>query len=513
MIKNIPSRFFISLLLLLFAITLFPFFIDVNSFSIDDYYRFFFKLETGKLLENSIDSGRWFGAFIQNFIVKLTGISGFSPVFLAFVFLIIQWVFVSCLLVEQFELDYKKWQTPLLISLCFIHVSTTELLTFKVSVVNMAFSFVYLFAIGGWFLVKKFDYKFLIGSMLIMLTLATYQSFINILLVLSFVGIILKLLNDVQKKESFNLRYFINNEYFIKLISILFAVIVYLLINKFLLLFFNVNFTSRAEFVAFNEIPERLKNLMQLYIKILSEGDYFLIPHFTKTLILICIVSAVLTISYFILSIKTVRPLVKITSIIVTIIFLIVALLSSALTSSFLKEYWLMPRMFSGFGFFFMSVFIFLYKFSTNRHVLFIVSSFLCMIIFSFMSINHNVANEQNYLNQLDRNKAIQIVNELEKIKNYNKKRIYINQTSNCWYNHREYFRTGIGDLNLSAFCTSWSKYELLQYVSGEKYTRTSQAENEHLDSLYQAIPDTLKPRWPINGVLEVGDEVIAIYP
>ena len=73
--------------------------------------------------------------------------------------------------------------------------------------------------------------------------------------------------------------------------------------------------------------------------------------------------------------------------------------------------------------------------------------------------------------------------------------------------------KTIIGDMNMSAFCASWSKYELLQYVSGEKFNRTTSKENLHLDSLYQALPDTSKPRWPTNGIILVSDEIIAVYP
>ncbi len=512
MIKVIPSKFFLLLLFSIIVITFFPF-INVNSFSVDDYFLFFYKTETGQLVESSIESGRWFGTFLVNLIGNFSGVSGFSAIILAFVFLLIQWILVSCLLVEQFELDYKKWQTPLIISLCFIHISTTELLTFKVAVVNLGFSFVYLFAIGGWFLIKKFNYKFLIGSILIMFALATYQSFINILLVLTIVGILIKLLNDVESKAKFNLKYFINNEYFVKMAAIVFALVFYFIVNKILLAALNLNITSRATFINYNEVPERLNFLIKYYIRVFSEKDYFLIPPMTKVVILISLLSVVLTIGVAILKFKLVKLHVKIITIFITIALLIFALFSSALASSFLKELWLMPRTFSGFGFFLMAIFILLFKFSTNRQVLFIFTSLLCILIFSFISIDHNVANEQNYLNQLDRNKAIRIVNEVEKIKNYNEKRIYINQSSNCRSNQIGNIKTIIGDMNISAFCASWSKYELLQYVSGEKFNRTTQAENLHLDSLYQALPDTSKPRWPANGVIQVSDEIIAVYP
>ena len=409
LIKDIPSKFFLLLLISIIIITFFPF-INVNSFSIDDYFLFFYKTETGQLVESSIESGRWFGTFLVNLIGKLSGVSGFSAIILAFVFLITQWILTSCLLVEQFELDFKKWQTPLIISLCFIHISTTELLTFKIAVVNLGFSFVYLFAIGGWFLIKKFNFKFLIGSILIMFALATYQSFINIILVLTFTGIILKLINDIQKKEKFNLKYFIDNEYFVKIAAIVFAFIFYLIVNKILLTALKLNITSRATFIDFNEVPERLNFLIKYYIRILSEGDYFLIPHMTKLVILISLLSVILTIGVAILRFKLVKMHIKIIAIFITIALLIFALFSSALASSFLKELWLMPRMFSGFGFFLMAIFILLYKFLANRQVLIFVNSILCILIFSFISINHNVANEQNYLNQLDRNKALRIV-------------------------------------------------------------------------------------------------------
>jgi len=89
---------------------------------------------------------------------------------------------------------------------------------------------------------------------------------------------------------------------------------------------------------------------------------------------------------------------------------------------------------------------------------------------------------------------------------------LYIHQRPDCWVNEYN-IKTNIGDMNLSAFCASWSKYKLLQHVSRYHITPTSLTENHYIDSLYQSFPEGEKPLWPDKKGIWFNDSLIAIFP
>ena len=170
----------------------------------------------------------------------------------------------------------------------------------------------------------------------------------------------------------------------------------------------------------------------------------------------------------------------------------------------------MVPRMFTVIGLF--TMFIFLILFQINKSVIFQYILFGSLIItaLSHININHTIAIEQAHLNNLDRSKARGILSEIEKIDGFENKRIYIHQRDDCWINGYN-LKTNIGDMNLSAFCASWSKYKLLEYVGGCKINPTNIYDNNFIDSIYNNMID--KPRWPNKKSIWSNDSLIAVFP
>ena len=65
--------------------------------------------------------------------------------------------------------------------------------------------------------------------------------------------------------------------------------------------------------------------------------------------------------------------------------------------------------------------------------------------------------------------------------------------------------------MNLSAFCASWSKYKLLEFVGGYKIITTNNNDNRFIDSIYNNFLN--KPRWPNKNSIWTNDSLIAVFP
>jgi hypothetical protein len=168
--------------------------------------------------------------------------------------------------------------------------------------------------------------------------------------------------------------------------------------------------------------------------------------------------------------------------------------------------------MFTGFGMFTMLIFIIAFQVNKSAFIHKLLLLALITSTMSHISMNHNIASDQAYLNFLDRSKAQRILSELEKIDGFKTKRLYIHQRPDCWVNEYN-IKTNVGDMNLSAFCASWSKYKLLEYVAGYPITPTNNNDNLYIDSLYQTINEQEKPLWPHKKGIWVNDSIIAIFP
>ena len=154
---------FLTIFSFILTITLLPFF-NATVFSIDDYHLFYEGINNPSTIRFSIESGRWFGIIMFKFWNLFIGNGGFSGILISYISVCVQFIFCAYILVKSFKLNTESWYVPILISLGFIHVFSAEILTFKIGLmVNIGFSFLYAISFYSWYLMRKFDGKFLLA--------------------------------------------------------------------------------------------------------------------------------------------------------------------------------------------------------------------------------------------------------------------------------------------------------------------------------------------------------------
>jgi hypothetical protein len=501
---------FLTIFSFILTITLLPFF-NATVFSIDDYHLFYEGINNPNTIRFSIESGRWFGIIMFKFWNLFIGNGGYSGIIISYISVCIQFIFCAYLLVKSFKLNTQSWYIPIVISLGFIHVFSAEILTFKIGLmVNIGFSFLYAISFYSWYLMRKFDGKFFLAIIGIVLSLAAYQVIINALIVITLLGFVLDI-STQEKEETLTLKKLKQNPFMIKLLGIILGTAVYLIANKAVLAYMGLTSSTRSQFITLSNVDVRVNQILMLFKNILFDAHAFLIPQPVKLLFLgvfcLSLILIVLKISS-----KSSTVYRKFLLAIGLITLVCISLLSTAISGLFLEVWWMVPRMFTGFGMFTMLIFII--AFQVNKSALIHKLLLLALIIttVSHVSMNHNIASDQAYLNFLDRSKAQRILSELEKIEGFKTKRLYIHQRPDCWVNEYN-IKTNVGDMNLSAFCASWSKYKILEYVAGYPIKPTNNNDNLYIDSLYQTINEQEKPLWPNKDGIWVNDSIIAIFP
>jgi hypothetical protein len=503
----VGNKKFISIFIVVVFFAFFPFAIS-NVFSLDDYHLFYNSIDSEKITRFSFESGRWFSVLMLKLFSFFIGESGFKGLYLSNFLVFIQMVFGGYIIAKQYQLNMNKWYTPVIVALGFIHIFCSEIMTFKFGLmVNIGFSLLYLIAFGSWYISKTFNWKFLLAIVGIILALASYQVIVNVLLVITLAGFLIEINQISREKGTLNLNYLKNSEYTYKLLAIIIGTIAYYFLNKLVLSFFDVSISNRSSFLPISKLSERIGEIATVFKMVLYDGHAFLIPKSTKLITLMIVFLAFLT------GIKNIIRNQK--SLVWTLLFMIIfvlTLLSSAFASLFLETWWMVPRMFTGYSFFIMMCFIIVLTSYQLKLVKILGMVFLSALTFSFISVNHNIANDQAYLNQLDRNKAQRLIVDLEKIDSFKTKRTYIHQRPNCWANEYN-IKTMYGDMNMSAFCTSWSKYELMQFVAGYPLNRTTEEENQEIISVIENKKDSSIYNWSERRGVYSKNDVIYIFP
>jgi hypothetical protein len=483
-------------------------FANPNVFSFDDYHLFYNSIDSEKITRFSFESGRWFSVLMLKLFSFFIGESGFKGLYLSNFLVFIQMVFGGYIIAKQYQLNMNKWYTPVIVAVGFIHIFCSEIMTFKFGLmVNIGFSLLYLIAFGSWYISKAFNWKFLLAIVGIILALASYQVIINVLLVITLAGFLIEINQISREKGTLNLNYLKNSEYTYKLLAIIIGTIAYYFLNKLVLIFFDVSISNRSSFLPISKLSERISEIATVFKMVLYDGNAFLIPHATKLLTLTIIILALLT------GIRNILWQQK--SLLWCLIFVtlfLATLLSTAFASLTLETWWMVPRMLTGYSFFIMMCFIIVLTSYQLKLVKILGMVFLSAASFSFISVNHNIANDQAYLNQLDRNKAQRLIVDLEKIDSFKTKKTFIYQRPNCWANEY-HIKTMYGDMNMSAFCTSWSKYELMQFVAGYPLNRTTEEENQEIISVIENKKDSSIYNWSERRGVYSKNDVIYIFP
>ena len=489
---------------------LFPFF-DAKVFSIDDYHLFYEGINNQDTIRFSIESGRWFGVLMFKFFYLIIGEGGYSGIIISYISVCVQFVLCAYLLARAYQLNTSLWYMPIIVSLGVIHVFSAEILTFKIGLmINIGFTFLYAISFYSWYIMRKFDTKFLLAIVGIILSLAAYQVIINALIVITLLGFIIEL-NTWPKNEQITFKKLQKSPYSIKLIGIILGAILYLIINKVVLTFAGLHSSNRSQFISILNIKTRVNQICALFKDVLIDPNEFLIPQTIKVLFL-----GVLLLSIILIVVnnsnKFKATYQKILLGVGVLVLLTVSLLSTAISGLFLQVWWMVPRMFTGFGLFTMLVFMIAFLLNKSAIVNKLLLFVLIITTVTHINLNHQIANDQAYLNFLDRNKAQRMINQLEQIEGFKTKRLYIHQRPDCWVNEYN-IKTNIGDMNLSAFCASWSKYKLLQHVGGIKIKPTTTNDNLFIDSIYNTYAENNKPLWPAKNSIWTNDSLIAIFP
>ncbi len=507
MLLNKSEIKYLLLFLVVTITALFPFF-DAQLFSIDDYNLYFNGLTSPGEINFSIENGRWFGAIMSKLFSLFIGDYGFSGILISYILICFQFTFCAYLISKEFKLNIENWYIPIVVSLGFIHGFSAEILTFKIGVKNIGSSLIYIISFYSWYNMKRLDSRFLFAVLGITLSLAIYQVILNSLLVITIMGAIYDI-TSWEKEERLTLKKIRENPYLIKALGIVVSTITYITLNKVIIHNMGLQASSRSSFIALADLHSRISQILSLFKNVLFDSNSFLIPQPVKLIFLAALVIA--TVLVIVKNINRVESIFNKTLLAITIIsLLIVGLISICLTGLFLESWWMVPRMFTGIGLFTMFIFLILFQFNKSAIFQYILIGSLIITALSHININHTIAIEQAYLNKLDRSKARGILSEIVKIDGFENKRLYIHQRDDCWINGYN-LKTNIGDMNLSAFCASWSKYKLLEFVGGYKIITTNNNDNRFIDSIYNNFLN--KPRWPNKNSIWTNDSLIAVFP
>lgn len=492
--------------------------IDPYSFAIDDYgERYFSKHEfnSDKIRNIFLSEGRWNLYLITLILTNILGASNslISISFFCTKIFQIQLAYCSWLTANFFELSISDRWLILFFLLLAVHPYFAEIQTFKTSMVLNITCLRPIGIIGTILLFRKRFFEKAVGIFLLFYSISAYQGIINI----SFVLILIKGLNDIINKK--NLEKTIK-DIFRAFFLLIIAIFLYLIINKLVLFFFGQSLSTRGAIGSPIDIIKNFVRLVQINPAFLKDIGYLLIPGFigiafnylffkhnlkketTSKILSLLLLTFLSTLSYiFILEwMDTYRQLSKfgkivsnssvyisifliasssfyfifnqikdenflirsiLIAILIPITFLATAGINLALASLYLPY-----RIYTGIGFFLGGIIAIYYSnikiFPHLKKITIILSS---VIVLSYTFSTNAIMFESFQLNQLDRNKANRIVATIEKIPDFKEKRILI--VSKSWNQYDQPIHTKAGDLNESAFNRSWSKLQLLEFVSG----------------------------------------------
>ncbi len=172
-------------------------------------------------------------------------------------------------------------------------------------------------AVMSVYLTKRYKFGFIIGSILLMISLAEYQAYIALSVVLSLMMVFVYLINEKS----------INKSFFIYLLRYLLmgilGVILYLIILKLILKFNNGSLANYRGVESMGkipllELPKLISNSYSNFIKFFKGRIYFYFPSFVKWFYIVIAIGSINTIFEYI-KIKNIK--IKIAALIFIIIF------------------------------------------------------------------------------------------------------------------------------------------------------------------------------------------------
>ncbi|MBU1118709.1 glucosyltransferase domain-containing protein [Patescibacteria group bacterium] len=438
------------------------------SYAIDDYSYMFTHITLDR---NCISFGRWGLGIVNDFFFYL-GIEG--PYAFPFVAILsfLTLAYVSVLICRMW--DVKGFWACILVSLFFIlHPYQSEIYTFRIA--SISFFVALLFAFTSFYLAGVLKRRLLfLPIMLFVFSLSVYQIVLNYVFVVYFFSLIVFLLfkqNERRNRESL----------FSQFILLIGGTFVYFIVNKLILYLTQIETPKRAEFVTFDQIPDRVKEISLLVFGMFYQAESIL-PFLTKILLLLFLLLFIFSVSIFLLKKKLYLKLA------LFIFVFILAYFSTIGVNMMNGVWWPAPRVLASVGIFWGGILAITYKLKMKL-ILKISLTLSIVVLFSFVGVNNKVFVDQIRINKFDFSSAIRITSLLEKQPNFSPSMpLYID--GRIQYTYLPV--TMMYDMNVSALLQPWSKVSLLNESVGYSFLQPNPMQ---VDIGRKACEDAAK--WP----------------
>ena len=229
--------------------------------------------------------------------------------------------------------------------------------------------------------------------------------------------------------------------------------------------------TGRANFIAFDMIPERIEQISSSLVSIYWSAEP-VFPGWLKKLVALMLVISVIIIFRHLLMEKGKKSLSNM--FFTFLAFLLLIPVSLGVIVAF-KDWWPVPRVIAHVAIIIGLVFLVAdscIQDSGNRFLKSTIFISRIVVLVGFVFLSNQILADQQRINQWDKMKANRIISRLEMHPNFNNVRfVYINQGS---WGFPAKLRTIQGDMNLSAFFPDYSRVPLLSEVSGYKFEKAT---------------------------------------
>jgi hypothetical protein len=360
---------------------------------------------------------------------------------------------VGLVVCRSWGIENRSGASLLALLLISLHPYQAEIFTFRTATVCVAIAMALAFA--GFSLCARASRAWPAGVAAIIASLFLYQSVLNYLAIALLFTILFRW-TDETPQFSHDTKY--------QVLGIGSAVLTYLVLNRLVIMFFQVTPVSRSQLLPISDGVARIGQAW-LQVETMFWRSEPIMPAAVKLLLLAV---AVLWLILFPLSVTRVPPRVSW----VRTEFLFVAFGVTAVPFVLglalpLREWWPVPRIFAHIGVFWAAISSFIWIRCSPRMKC-LVGPLSATIIFSFVGINNHVFLDQNRLNMRDLAKANRIIERLEQLPEFPHLLGVIVDGGSGSYSSP--IQTIQGDMNVSGLYASWSKTPLLNELSGQNW-------------------------------------------
>ena len=426
-----------------------------------------------------LSQGRFSGVILSYFLSFL-GIYLFDSFVLNQIMTILSLIMAGLIICRLWSVR-NTWLQIAVITLLGVYPYASELFTFNGLSYNLYFC--YSIAFGGLFMISKKRLNFIIGVFLIALSIGIYQTIINFLLITVLISIILYLLNNSENSFKINFKKFLKTDEFYRLGGVFLGVILYLLMNKLILVFMGITPEARGDFIGFSDIGIRIMKMIYLYGEIFI-SDQFIFPQMTKIIVLVLLLFTVIGV---VLHFGTKFKINKLVNLSLLLLLLFASTLAIYGINIPLKVWWPVPRVLAAASLYLAGIIVVLFNCYTNKNIRNSIGVLIVIAIYSFVGANNNIFTDQLRINQRDAFRANRLLTRLEIHENFSKvKKIAVRGGS---WTYSIPTKTIIGDMNISAYGAGWSKNLVLKEVTGFDFFPLTEEDNKKIEEYCKTNP------------------------